>query len=223
MFINGALIHKKFNVQKTTKLKKDIKPNVFDPRLGIRINSDNPALIFAEIINKSELISSDEEFWNKIKILADYSDENMKRKIYFDPKYRKLKRIKLKFHCPLFNTTLSGCNMTCNPCLALKYRNEMKVVNVKEEEFDVYIGRGTKWGNKFREGVDGTREEVIKLYKEEFLKSPWLFSDAIRELQGKILGCHCKPLPCHGDILIDFVQRGLHGSTNYRSNIKNVN
>ena len=124
MFINGELIHKKFDIQKTTKLKKDIEQYVFDPRLGMRINSDNPALIFAEIINKSELISSDEEFWNKIKILANYSDENMKRKIYFDPKYRKLKRIRLSFYCPKYNWYLSGCNLSCKPCLALKYKKE---------------------------------------------------------------------------------------------------
>jgi len=146
--------------------------------------------------------------------------QESKRKIWFDPKYRKLKRHRLTFYCPLFNTILSGCALTCNPCSALRYTNDMKVVNVKEEEFDVYIGRGTKWGNKFIEGVDGTREEVIELYKEEFLKSPWLFGDAIRELQGKILGCHCKPKPCHGDVLVDFVKGGLHGNSSYNSNIK---
>jgi len=88
----------------------------------------------------------------------------------------------------------------------------MRVVNSKEEEFDVYIGRGSKWGNKFREGVDGTREEVIQLFKEWFLDSPWLHNDAVRELQGKVLGCHCKPLPCHGDVLVEFVEgRAKHG------------
>jgi hypothetical protein len=139
---------------------------------------------------------------------------NQKRKIWFDPEYRRIKRHRLLFFCPLFDTQLSGCNMSCNPCLALKYKNDMKVVNVKNEEFDVYIGRGTKWGNKFIEGVDGTREEVIQLYKEWFLDSPWLHGDTIRELQGKVLGCHCKPKPCHGDILVDFVKRRLTNGTN---------
>lgn len=135
-----------------------------------------------------------------------------KRKIYFDPKFRKLKRHRLVFFCPLFNNTLSGCDLTCNPCLALKYSNEIKVVNVKDEEFDIYIGRGSKWGNKFIEGVDGTREEVIELYKGDFLKSPWLHNNTIRQLQGKVLGCHCKPKPCHGDFLVEFVKGGLHGN-----------
>lgn len=76
----------------------------------------------------------------------------MKRKIWFDPKYRKLQRYNLVFHCSLFDTTLSGCNMSCNPCLALKYSKEMKVVNIKNEEYDVYIGRGTKWETNFMWG-----------------------------------------------------------------------
>lgn len=142
-----------------------------------------------------------------------------KRKIWFDPKHRKLKRHRLFFYCPLFNTTLSGCNMTCNPCLALKYKNNTKIVNVEDEEFDVYIGRGTKWGNKFIEGVDGTREEVIALYEQWFLDSPWLHGDAIRELQGKVLGCHCKPKLCHGDILVNFVERRLTNGTSTDCNI----
>lgn len=134
----------------------------------------------------------------------------LKRKIWFDPEFRKIKRHKLLFFCPLFNTTLSGCNMTCNPCLALKYRKETAtVVNANQEEFDVYIGRGTKWGNKFHEGVDGTREEIIEKYKAWFLENPQLHNDANRELQGKILGCHCKPLPCHGDVLIEFLEGRL--------------
>lgn len=145
--------------------------------------------------------------------------KEFKRKIWFDPEYRKIKRHRLLFFCPLFNTQLSGCNISCNPCLALKYSKEMKVVNIKNEEYDVYIGRGTKWGNKFHVGVDGTREEVIQLYKQWFLQRPWLQIEAVKELQGKVLGCHCKPLPCHGDILVNFVKGGLTNGTSSDSNI----
>ena len=67
--------------------------------------------------------------------------EKRKRKIWFDPKYRILKRQRLKFHCPVFGTTLTGCDLTCNPCPALRYSDKMKVVHVDQEEFDVYIGR----------------------------------------------------------------------------------
>jgi hypothetical protein len=130
-----------------------------------------------------------------------------KRKIWFDPEFRKIKRHKLIFFCPLFNTTLSGCNLVCNPCLALKHRHEKTtVVNADQEEFDVYIGRGTKWGNKFHIGVDGTREEVIEKFKIYWKDHPELHNDAIRELQGQRLGCHCKPLPCHGDVYVAFLE-----------------
>lgn len=115
--------------------------------------------------------------------------------------------------------------MACNPCFALKYRNEAAtVVNVDEEDFDVYIGRGTKWGNKFHIGADGTREEVIEKYATWFLDHPELHNQAIRELQGKTLGCHCKPLPCHGDVLVDFLEgRFGHGKRrNSNTNFKDT-
>lgn len=50
----------------------------------------------------------------------------LKRKIHFDPKYRKLKKYRLTFHCPKNDWILSGCNLPCKPCLALKYGGETK-------------------------------------------------------------------------------------------------
>lgn len=72
MYINGTLIAKKFSVQKI--MKKDIIQNVYDPRIKKSIYSDNPALILANIIINSELISPNEEFWKTVVILADYCD-----------------------------------------------------------------------------------------------------------------------------------------------------
>ena len=43
-------------------------------------------------------------------------------------------------------------------------------------------------------------------YEEYVLSSPFLMSK-IMELDGKILGCFCKPDPCHGDILIKIINR----------------
>ena len=75
------------------------------------------------------------------------------------------------------------------------------VVNIKHDKFDVYIGRGSKWGNPFHIGKDGTRAEVIEKYQEYILSKPELL-DALDELIGKRLGCHCKPKACHGDVLV---------------------
>ncbi len=81
------------------------------------------------------------------------------------------------------------------------------VVNVdKGEKFDVYIGRGSKWGNPYAIGFDGDRDEVIQKYKYDFEKGFLKFTkEDVLELKGKTLGCHCKPAACHGDVLAEYL------------------
>ena len=83
-----------------------------------------------------------------------------------------------------------------------------RVVNCRKEPYEVYIGRGSKWGNPWThlplEGTQAqwhveTREEAIQAY-ERYLLDSELIHD-LHELKGKVLGCHCKPQLCHGDIL----------------------
>jgi hypothetical protein len=91
-------------------------------------------------------------------------------------------------------------------------------VNVHREPHDVYIGRmagdsyrGTRllnpyrglFGNPFQVGRDGNRDEVIAKYEDWLMHSPTAAPVRRRlpELRGKILGCHCKPAACHGDVL----------------------
>lgn len=76
----------------------------------------------------------------------------------------------------------------------------MPVVNIKKAEYDVYIGRGSPWGNPYRIGVHGSRAEVIAMYEEYIRNNPKLLA-RLHELKGKIMGCHCKPKQCHGDVL----------------------
>ena len=63
----------------------------------------------------------------------------------------------------------------------------------------VYVGRPTKWGNPYRIGKDGTREQIIAKYRA------WLPMSGldVRELKGKCLVCWCYPLPCHADVLLE--------------------
>lgn len=75
-----------------------------------------------------------------------------------------------------------------------------KVVNLKEEHYDVRIDRKTKWGNPFIIGKDGTRDEVIKQFECWVVEQEHLMS-SLGELKGKRLGCWCKPGRCHGDVL----------------------
>lgn len=78
------------------------------------------------------------------------------------------------------------------------------VVNKHFQEYDVYIGRPSKWGNPFVIGRDGDRHEVIMKYLDWLQTQPALL-EALPELKGKRLGCSCKPAECHGDILAELV------------------
>lgn len=62
---------------------------------------------------------------------------------------------------------------------------------------DVYIGRGSPWGNPFKIGVDGNRDEVCD--KFEKLTLPHL---NLEPLRGKNLVCFCAPQRCHGDSIL---------------------
>jgi hypothetical protein len=75
------------------------------------------------------------------------------------------------------------------------------VVHCKREAYDVYIGRPSKWGNPFVIGEHGSRAEVIEQYRIYLQSHPDLVDAAQRELKGKVLGCWCAPLACHGEIL----------------------
>jgi hypothetical protein len=87
------------------------------------------------------------------------------------------------------------------------------VVNVREKECDVFIGRPSKWGNPYSH-VKGTppefkvkdRSEAITKF-ESYLLSNKELMDALHELKYKKLGCFCKPLRCHGDIIKKYVDR----------------
>ncbi len=80
-----------------------------------------------------------------------------------------------------------------------------RVVNCRRQRYDIYIGRPSKWGNPYVIGKDGNREDVIKKYRQYILRRPDLLA-ALPELVGKRLGCYCKPLPCHGDVLVELVK-----------------
>jgi len=88
---------------------------------------------------------------------------------------------------------LRGCGM------------KTRVVNKLKKPFDIYIGRPSKWGNPFRIGRNGTREQVIDKYRHWITTQPKLLA-ALPELKGKRLGCWCHPLPCHGDVLVDLIE-----------------
>lgn len=78
------------------------------------------------------------------------------------------------------------------------------VVNIKRKnaKYDVYIGRGSKWGNPFvmKDWSDEERNRVCDEYEMWFFTQQHLV-DSLPELKDKVLGCYCKPKRCHGDFL----------------------
>lgn len=58
------------------------------------------------------------------------------------------------------------------------------------------------WGNPFKEGLDGTREEVIEKYRSYILGNERLMG-MLPQLRDKVLGCWCAPKACHADVLLE--------------------
>jgi hypothetical protein len=111
----------------------------------------------------------------------------------------------------------------------VKFIREEGYNNLKawmEDENNVYVGRGrvvfltkegpsfppkdSKFCNPFKVGKDGTREEVIAKFRsfmeEKLAKDPALKQELLA-LEGKRLGCWCKPEACHGDVLLELIQK----------------
>jgi len=92
----------------------------------------------------------------------------------------------------------------------------MRVVHCKRGSYDIYIGRGSIYGNPFshKHGtkaawVVDTRDMAIECHLR-WLRGDIKLSDLIwpsepptleqiLELDEKTLGCWCHPSPCHGE------------------------
>lgn len=83
------------------------------------------------------------------------------------------------------------------------------VVHWRRSEYDVLIDRTTSWGNPYRIGRDGTREEVIAKFRAWWYlpSQKSLRQRARKELKGKRLGCWCAPRACHGHVIVQYVNR----------------
>ncbi len=76
-----------------------------------------------------------------------------------------------------------------------------RIVNRRDtDKYNLSIMRPGKWGNPFSV-EDYGREQAIKLFEINLRRRPDLIA-ALPELAGKILGCCCFPLQCHGEVLL---------------------
>lgn len=89
-----------------------------------------------------------------------------------------------------------------------------RVVHCKRDSYDVYIGRPSMFGNPFPITTVRNRSESVEMYRR-WLKGevdvPGFVSpplEVILTLQDKVLGCWCKPKPCHGDVLAAICEKG---------------
>lgn len=84
----------------------------------------------------------------------------------------------------------------------------MTRINTADAEGAVYIGRPTIFGNPYRIGPDGDRAAVIEQYQAYFdqrVDEDDEFRRAVLGLLGRDLACHCAPLLCHGDVILDWL------------------
>lgn len=83
----------------------------------------------------------------------------------------------------------------------------------KRPAYDVLIDRTTPFGNPHGIGFCKLCQKVHdrKQAIEEFKKDFYIcltdseFRDTVLKLKGKTLACWCKPLPCHGDIIVEYL------------------
>lgn len=87
-------------------------------------------------------------------------------------------------------------------------QNMIKVVHYKKDPYDIYIGRGSPWGNPFTIGyeMNNSREVVIEKYRDWILEQPDLMN-SLHKLVGKRLACYCAPKACHGDVLKELAEK----------------
>lgn len=100
-------------------------------------------------------------------------------------------------------------------------RRVTRVVNLRREDYDVYIGRRGHghdgyFGNPVRIGQPcpvceqmherrGDTLACFEVYARQRLEDDPTYARRVRALRGKTLGCFCAPKPCHGDILVKLV------------------
>jgi len=78
------------------------------------------------------------------------------------------------------------------------------VINIKNEKYDIYIGRPSLLGNPYGISKSMSRECVIEKFEKyayQKIKVDTEFRETVKNLKGR-LGCYCKPLACHGDVLV---------------------
>ena len=91
----------------------------------------------------------------------------------------------------------------------------MTVVHCTYNTYTVYIGRPSAFANRFTTKLSiysivrgkpvilvSSVKEAIRRYKEEAKSDDLLLQEIMKLPADAVLGCFCKPGPCHGDVII---------------------
>lgn len=71
----------------------------------------------------------------------------------------------------------------------------------------VYIGRPSVWGNPFTMKFESERDKVVDKFQEYANNKLKQEPDWLLPLVGRDLACYCYPKRCHGDVLLQSVER----------------
>ncbi|WP_210498997.1 DUF4326 domain-containing protein [Vibrio crassostreae] len=89
----------------------------------------------------------------------------------------------------------------------------------KGEPYDVFIGRGSIYGNPYSVTEIGSRDEVIRMHEYDFerelLNKCEEIKSSFEAMEGVTLGCYCSPMKCHGEVYVRYI------NSNSWSKIKN--
>ena len=87
------------------------------------------------------------------------------------------------------------------------YIGRAGVVFINKERFPK---KASIFGNPYKIDKNTSREEVLEKYKKYIIKkilNDKFFYLELLKLRGKNLGCWCHPDPCHGDILLELIEK----------------
>jgi hypothetical protein len=100
---------------------------------------------------------------------------------------------------------------------------EIEIINIKNyEDTDyVYIGRPSEYGNPYSSKESGlaenvgSKEEALNKFRDYIEDNPQVVDSLIKELkENKVtkLGCWCSPSKCHGEILVEEINKRKYKS-----------
>jgi hypothetical protein len=151
-----------------------------------------------QLISKAEptfIANTDKEIIEKAKEIKEQKAEAYKQKIV-ERIEAKVKENPVSFEeQEILNKISKGETVVINMNThfhVLKY--------AKDKGIYKQIDRYSEFGNPFFLDSDGDRDQVCDGYIEYYKHKRSLHVKA-KDLKGKVLGCHCAPLRCHGDFL----------------------